>query len=675
MIWILAGLGYCAIYIAAVTLVGGDVAKRWIGDLGLLLSPLVPIAIVAGRWRAWNGRALIYWASVAVGCGLWVAGHIGWSAFELIRDQPLPWLEWPVALKLTGAVMPMLGLICWPHAQIRGGSLATAVLDIAGVTLLSAFLFWSMIVAPGLSPHSSSAGIESLVVIGSVLHVVIVGSFAVAARAAGPGPWQLVYQRLAIGAAAGSVLLTTNAYPMAAGTYATGSLGDIGWIVPFWCFAWAAWEAPPSPQPEASPLGNWVELSTVSPLLFVPALVPIVGYGPRLVAPLGPPVDRMCDVVTAVTLTGALALTLIRVAVEQRARHRSDYRVWLLATACEQSDDLIVVIRMDAIEYANQAFQRALGYSLDDLRSMPPQDLVDRRSHVAMRSLVAALRSQGIVRSRLTLRRRDGSTFDASCSVTPISSASGRTVYFVGVVHDLTEEVRLRDLMVRHERLSAVGEVVSGVAHEISNPLQSVMGLVELVQQGHLDPDARAHLDRMHAEVDRAGRIIRGLHTFVRRAPYDREPIDLNETARRAVRLRRHALERHGIAVEDRCAPALPSVFATRDDLQQVVWQLIVNAEEAMIQGGGSVITLRTAADPASETVVLEVANDGPAIPPHVVDRIFEPFYSTKDGGGDGQGLGLSIAFGIVAAHGGSLELVPNEPGACFRVTLPATGV
>ncbi len=432
MIWILAGMGYCAIYIGAVTLVGGDVAKRWVGDLGLLLSPLVPVAIVAGRWRAWNGRALIYWATVAVGCVLWVAGHIGWSVFELMRDQPLPWLEWPVALKLTGAVMPMLGLISWPHAQIRGGSLATAVLDIAGVTLLSAFLFWSMVVAPGLTAQTSPAGIESLVVIGSVLHVAIVGSFAVAARAAGRGPWHAVYQRLAIGAAAGSVLLTTNAYPMATGTYTTGSIGDIGWIVPFWCFAWAAWEAPRSPQPEASPVGNWVELSTVSPLLFVPALVPIVGYGPRLLAPLGPPVDRMCDVVTAVTLTGALALTLIRVAVEQRARHRSDYRLWLLATACEQSDDLIVVIRMDAIEYANKAFQRALGYSLDDLRSLPPQELIDRRSRAALRSLVAALRSQGVARSRLTLRRRNGSTFDAACSVTPISSASGRTVYFVG---------------------------------------------------------------------------------------------------------------------------------------------------------------------------------------------------------------------------------------------------
>jgi hypothetical protein len=316
MFWIAAALAYSIVYLAAVSLFGAAPAvRRWIGDGGLLVSPLLPVAIVIARRRVWNGRALIYWATVAIGCGLWLAGHLGWSAYELMWNQPLPWLEWPVAMKLTGGVMPMLGLISWPHAQIRGGSLASVVLDIAGLTLVSGFLFWSLIVAPGFAPYAAPAGIRSLAVIGSVLHFAIVGSFVVAARAAGRGPWRPVYQRLGLGAAAGSILLTVNAGPLAAGTYTTGSFGDIGWIVPFWCFAWAAWAAPPSPQPEASPLANWIEASTLSPALFVPALVPIVGYGPRLIAPLGPRVDRLCDVVTALTLTVALALTLIRVAV------------------------------------------------------------------------------------------------------------------------------------------------------------------------------------------------------------------------------------------------------------------------------------------------------------------------------------------------------------------------
>ena len=239
-------------------------------------------------------------------------------------------------------------------------------------------------------------------------------------------------------------------------------------------------------------------------------------------------------------------------------------------------------------------------------------------------------------------------------------------------MRDLTEELRLRDQMVTHERLSAIGEVVSGVAHEISNPLQSVMGLADVMLHGRLEADARADLDRMHSEVDRAGNIIRSLRMFVRRAPFDRRPVDLNVTVRKALAMRRAELERRRIQVVDQCAADVPSVYATRDDLQQVVWQLVVNAEEAMTRGGGRTLTLRTASQRAGAAVTLEVIDEGPGVPLHLVGRIFEPFFSTKPVG-DGQGLGLSVAFGIVAAHGGSLELVPTQRGACFRVTLPTT--
>jgi len=671
MMWLAAAAGYCIAYLGAVTLAGGDPHLRlWIADAGLLLSPFVPLVIVCARWRDWNGRARIYWSVLAAGCALWVAGHVGWSVSELLEDQPLPWLEWPVALKLTGAVMPIIGLIAWPHAQIRGGSLATIVLDIAGVTLVSAFLFWSLIVAPGLAPYAAALGLRSLVVIATLLHVAIVGSFAGAAAAARRGPWRSGYLRLALGAGVGSLFLITNARPMAMGTYATGSLGDIGWIVPFWCFAWAAWEAPASPAPEVHAAVHWADAPTLSPLLFVPVLIPIVGYGPRFIAPLGTSIDRLCDVVTSLTLTGALGLTLVRVAVEQRARHRADYRVWLLATACEQSSDLIVIIRLSAIEYANRAFQRAFGYSLDELRLLPPEQLAAPESRDAIDALVAALRGREIGRGRLTLRRRDGSTFEAACTVAPMSSASGRTAYFVGVVRDLSDDLREQDQIVAHERLSAIQDIAAGVAHEISNPLQSVLGLAELMLlRGDLALEARADADHMRHEVDRACQIIRKLQVFVRRDPVDRQPVDLNAAARKAVAMRSSKLTAKGIRVDDRCAPQLPAVLATDDEMEHLVWQLAVNAEEAMARGGGGgVLTLRTTVEPSASAVVLEVADDGPGISPHAVGRIFEPFFSTKP---VGQGLGLSIAFGIVAAHGGSLELVPTARGACFRVTLP----
>ena len=144
------------------------------------------------------------------------------------------------------------------------------------------------------------------------------------------------------------------------------------------------------------------------------------------IAPLGPAIDRFCDVVTAVTLTGALALTLVRVATERRARHRSDYRVWLLATACEQSNDLIVVARQDTIEYANTSFQRAFGYSIQELRLLPPTELVSKGPSAGLATLLGALKRNEVGTARLTLRRRDGSTFEGKCTITPIAAASGR---------------------------------------------------------------------------------------------------------------------------------------------------------------------------------------------------------------------------------------------------------
>src|SRR5262249_31295566 len=196
----------------------------------------------------------------------------------------------PVALKLTGGLVPMLALAAWPHANIRGGSLATVVLDIAGLTLVTAFLFWSLIVVPGLTPTGMSVGMRSLVVVGISFHAALVASFGAVAFVAGAGPWRMVYTRLAAGAALGSLILTANVEPMAAGTYSTGAVGDIGWILPFWFYAWAASEAPASPATVASPVEGWSRGPRFSPLLLAVAAVPIVGYVPGLVAPLDVPI-------------------------------------------------------------------------------------------------------------------------------------------------------------------------------------------------------------------------------------------------------------------------------------------------------------------------------------------------------------------------------------------------
>ena len=195
------------------------------------------------------------------------------------------------------------------------------------------------------------------------------------------------------------------------------------------------------------------------------------------------------------------------------------------------------------------------------------------------------LKSLQVVRISVVLARKDGSTFHAACAAAPIVDAAGRVTHFVAVIRDITEELRLREQLVRGERLSALGEFVSGVAHEINNPLQSVIGTLELLLDQPHDPAIRVDLERTRFEAGRAGRIVRNLLTFVKRSTNERLLADLNEIVKSTVSVRAYELEMAGIATREEYAPLLPLVLANREEIQQVILHLIINAQQAMAAG------------------------------------------------------------------------------------------
>jgi len=178
-------------------------------------------------------------------------------------------------------------------------------------------------------------------------------------------------------------------------------------------------------------------------------------------------------------------------------------------------------------------------------------------------------------------------------------------------------------------------------------------------------------LEVVRREAARAGQIVRNLLSFVRQSTPDRRPLDLNDVVGAVVQLREFHLQQINVAlvVEMHQGP-LPAL-ANREEIQQVVLNLVLNSEQAIEGSGtGTRIRIRSFTDAADQ--VIEVSDDGPGIGPEIRGRIFEPFFTTKDVG-QGTGLGLSISHGIAAAHGGSLELCPTgERGACFRLSLPA---
>jgi two-component system NtrC family sensor kinase len=227
----------------------------------------------------------------------------------------------------------------------------------------------------------------------------------------------------------------------------------------------------------------------------------------------------------------------------------------------------------------------------------------------------------------------------------------------------------LREQLIHTERLSAVGQLVAGVAHELNNPLQSVIGFTELLMGAEPRQEVRRDLERVRSDAERAAKIVRNLLAFVRRSALERSVVDLNEIVRSTLALKIFDLQTAHIAVREEYLDNLPLVVASQEEIRQVILNLILNAEQAIRETNapGS-ITVRTGC--SDDASFVEVSDDGPGVPALMTGRIFEPFFTTKIVG-QGTGLGLSISLGIAEAHGGSLTLQPRNRGACFVLTLP----
>ena len=232
------------------------------------------------------------------------------------------------------------------------------------------------------------------------------------------------------------------------------------------------------------------------------------------------------------------------------------------------------------------------------------------------------------------------------------------------------EERRLSEQMRQHEKLAALGELVAGVAHEVNNPLAGISAFSQLLQEGHLTEEQREAVQMIKREADRAVAVIRDLLTFARKSGPRAVPIDLNALLEQTLRLRQYGLRTAGVEVALETEPALHSLHGDDRQLQQVLLNLIVNAEHAMASTSRRVLRLRTANE--GTRVVLEVSDSGTGMSPELQARIFEPFFTTK-GEGKGTGLGLSVSYGIVHAHGGTLTVASTPgAGATFRLSLPA---
>jgi len=239
------------------------------------------------------------------------------------------------------------------------------------------------------------------------------------------------------------------------------------------------------------------------------------------------------------------------------------------------------------------------------------------------------------------------------------------------VIRDATEEKRLQQQLIQSEKMAAIGQLVSGVAHEVNNPLASISAFAQLMMADRtLKPDQRHSMEVISGEARRAARIVHNLLTFARQHKAEKTLADINKVLDDTLELRAYELNVRGIRVEREFDTPPPETMADVYQMQQVVLNLITNAEQAMasVDRPHHRLTLRSRTQ--GDTIRIEVEDTGPGIPPESLDVIFNPFFTTKPTG-QGTGLGLSISLGIVSEHGGRIWAERATPGARFCIELP----
>jgi PAS domain S-box-containing protein len=433
-------------------------------------------------------------------------------------------------------------------------------------------------------------------------------------------------------------------------------------------------------------LGVWVVSQALLRARVITPLVAVFGYlqglssDPATPEPkLGPRWQPWVQVITRTFTTMRSAAQAERRAEALKSAIVDHAQAAVMVT---DADDRIIEFNPAAVAMTGWSREEVLGRSARDMM-VPPRlhtnyELGRRRMQQVIPDAQMGLRLERIA------MRRDGSEF-------PIEVVLWTTMvdgvpYTTASVNDLSAArataaviARQREALRQSEKLTAMGSLLAGVAHELNNPLSIVMGRASLLAEKTEGTPLNADAERIRTAAERCGRIVRTFLNMARNRPAQKAPVPLNELARAAADMLGYTLRTHDIAIELRLAAELPAVMADPDQIGQVVLNLIVNAQQALAQHAGPrQISVQTGLDTSAADgprAWLSVADSGAGVPEALRAQIFDPFFTTK-GDGVGTGLGLSVSRSIVRDHAGELMLEPPSPlgGAVFRLVLPVAG-
>ncbi len=365
---------------------------------------------------------------------------------------------------------------------------------------------------------------------------------------------------------------------------------------------------------------------------------------------------------------GTLVDVTERRKLEQRLLQQEEFRRRLL----ESFPDLILVVDLqERYTFVSSRVRDLLGYQSEDLLGKKISQIEDHSSELVVLYRNVASGKQLFDSAEYSARHRDGSWRTMRASASQFFDAEGKPAGVIISVRDITMERKLEQQVVQSERLAAMGAMIGGVAHELNNPLTTILGVSELLQDSQTTDAARKQIGILQQQARRAAEIVQNLTYFSRPPAPGKSPVNVGEVVERTLNLHAYSLRKNGITVDFLREPSLPYVEADPHQLMQVFLNLIMNAEQAIreVRDRG---TLRIRLGHSAGSVWATFQDDGPGIPSDLIGRVFDPFYTTKRPG-RGTGLGLSICKSVMKEHNGAVEVANAAGGgALFTVTLRA---
>ncbi len=341
----------------------------------------------------------------------------------------------------------------------------------------------------------------------------------------------------------------------------------------------------------------------------------------------------------------------------EEARNQAQFLENLQNVMSHSSDMILILDSKNHITFSNRAAREKLGLLPDqNMRHALAEGLLGAEDG---RRIAAILEAWTPVDEDLVCARATGGSLHIHCILTIVENDGGKNRSKIVVLRDFTERKRMERQLYRSEQLAALGQLISGVAHELNNPLSAVLGFSELCRDPRISKEELEHnLNILEREASRTACIVENLLNFSRQRTNRRGPADVHELLERCFSLLSYNFRTNSIAVQRRYAESIPVMELDEYQIQQVFMNLIINAVQAMRDARviAPQITVATSVCNDGRELLIEIADNGPGIPPHLLPHIFDPFFTTKSDD-QGTGLGLTVSQEIIRSHGGDVSV------------------